>query len=290
MSWRIVVISRRAKLDLKLNHLVIRGDETLQVHLNEISQLIIECTAVSLTAVLLSELVNRKIKVIFCDQFRNPQAELLPYYGSHDSSNKLKMQIAWDTQIKEIVWTEIVTEKIKNQMKLLKKTGKEEYHLLNTYIEQIELNDITNREGHAAKVYFNAIYGMDFTRSSGDYINAALNYGYSILLSAFNREIVSYGYSTQLGLFHKNMFNHFNLSCDLIEPFRPLVDELVYKMDLQQFEKEEKMQLVNLLNSSIVIDGQKHYINNAIKIYCRSIFNALNQDDISEIKFFRNEL
>ena len=96
--------------------------------------------------------------------------------------------------------------------------------MLNGYIKEIKFNDATNREGHAAKVYFNALFGMNFNRNADNAINAALNYGYSIILSAVNREVVSNGYLTQLGLFHDNMFNQFNLSCDIMEPLRILID------------------------------------------------------------------
>ena len=97
---------------------------------------------------------------------------------------------------------------------------------------QVELLDASNREGHAAKVYFNALFGMDFTRSADISINAALNYGYSLLLSAFNREISANGYLTQLGIYHNNMFNHFNLACDFMEPYRVIVDWFVKDMDV----------------------------------------------------------
>lgn len=291
MSWRTVVISKRAKLDLKMNNLVVREDtRTTNIHLGEVYLLIIENTSVSLTACLLCELMKQKIKVIFCDEKRNPISELIPYYGSHDCSAKLKNQISWDSYIKDAVWTEIVTEKIKNQKNLLLNLGYIEGNLLNDYMQQIEFKDVTNREGHAAKVYFNALFGMSFTRSSDNNINSALNYGYSILLSIFNREVVSNGYITQLGLFHDNMFNQFNLSSDLMEPFRPIVDEQIFHMDLECFEHEEKIQIINILNKEIFIDGKKHYLSNAIKIYCKSIFDALNENDISKIRFFRNEL
>ena len=118
--------------------------------------------------------------------------------------------------------------------------GKEEAELLSSYLQQIAWNDETNREGHAAKVYFNALFGLDFTRTEDNLINAALNYGYSIILSSFTREIVANGYITQLGLFHDNMFNQFNLASDLMKPFRPLVDKCVLGMKLEQFEHEEK--------------------------------------------------
>lgn len=290
MSWRVVVISQRAKLDLKLNYLVVRGETITKIHLGEISILIIENTSVSLTASLLCELMKRKVKVIFCDEKRNPSFELIPYYGSHDTSAKLKDQLEWKPYTKGLVWTEIVTEKIRKQKELLQYLEHPEADMLGEYLKQIEFKDKTNREGHAAKVYFNALFGLDFSRTKDNFINAALNYGYGILLSAFNREIVSNGYITQTGLFHDNMFNQFNFGSDLMEPFRPLIDRQVFQMDLQNFEHDEKMQIVNILNKRVIIDGKKNYLNNAIKIYCKSVFEALQQDDISLIRFYRNEL
>ena len=93
MSWRTIVISKRAKLDLQMGYMVVRGEEITRIHLSEISVLLIESTAVSLTASLLAELVKRKVKVIFCDEKRNPSSELVGYYGSHDTSNKIRKQI-----------------------------------------------------------------------------------------------------------------------------------------------------------------------------------------------------
>ena len=290
MSWRTVVISNSAKLDYKLDYMVVRQEDITKIHLSEISVLIIESTAVSITASLLSELMKRKIKVIFCDEKRNPSSELIPYYGSHDTSAKVKKQIEWSKETKTMIWTEIVTEKIRNQKNFLKELGKEEYLLLENYIQQIEPGDKTNREGHAAKVYFNALFGMKFTRTADIPINAALNYGYGLLLSACNREIVANGYITQLALFHDNMFNPFNLGSDLMEPFRILVDQYVYYLKPEKFEHDEKMWMVNILNKEVMIDGKRNYLNNAIKIYCRSVFEAINEQDVSMIRFYRNEL
>lgn len=290
MSWRVVVITKRAKLDLQLGRMVVRSDETVKIVLSEISTILIESTAVSLTTSLIAELAKRKIKVIFCDEKRNPSCELINYYGSHDTSNKVRKQIAWKQNTKESVWTEIVTEKIRKQKELLELLGKEESTLLASYLKEIVWNDETNREGHAAKVYFNALFGLDFTRTEDNFINAALNYGYSIILSAFTREVVANGYITQLGLFHDNMFNQFNLASDLMEPFRILVDREVTGMNLIQFEHEEKMQLVNILNQEVRIDSRVQYANNAIKIYCKSVFDALNEGDSALIRFYDIEL
>ena len=295
MSWRTIVITKRAKLDLQLGFMVVRGEDTTKVALNEIAVVLIESTAVSLTTSLLAELAKRKVKVIFCDEKRNPSSELVSYYGSHDTSNKIRKQIAWRQNTKEAVWTEIVSEKIRKQKELLELLGKEEAELLSSYLQQIAWNDETNREGHAAKVYFNALFGLDFTRTEDNLINAALNYGYSIILSSFTREIVANGYITQLGLFHDNMFNQFNLGSDLMEPFRPLVDYIVVDkcvlgMKLEQFEHEEKMWLVDILNQAVQIDGKLQYVSNAIKIYCKSVFDALNEEDSALVRFYKIEL
>ena len=290
MSWRIIVISKRAKLDLQLGKMVVRSDEITKIVLCEISTIIIESTAVSITASLISELAKRKIKVIFCDEKRNPSCELVNYYGSHDTSNKIRKQIAWKQQTKEAIWTEIVTDKIRKQKDLLELLRRKESALLDTYLKEITWNDGTNREGHAAKVYFNSLFGLDFTRTEDSLINAALNYGYSVLMSAFAREIVASGYLTQLGIFHDNMFNQFNLASDLMEPFRILIDREVLMMTLEVFQHSEKMQLVNVLNHEVRIDGKVQYVNNAIKIYCKSVFDALSEDDSALIRFYKIEL
>lgn len=289
MSWRTVVIRNRCKLDLKMGYMVVRGEETKRVFLDEISILIIENTAVSVTGCLLSALAEKKIKVIFCDGKRNPYSELVPLYGSHDTSAKIRAQIQWDDSIKGAVWTEIVSEKVRKQAEFLLELGcKSESELLASYVDNIEYNDATNREGHAAKVYFNALFGKEFTRTGENVTNAALDYGYALLLSAFNRAVTTNGYLTQLGLFHDNMFNYFNLSSDLMEPFRILVDRCVKENDFKVFEKNEKLMLVDMLNSSVHVDGTNQTVINAIKMYVKSVFEALNSGDLSDILFYKN--
>ena len=290
MSWRTVVVSSNAKLDYQIGYMVVRGEKTTKIHLNEIGMLIVESTAVSMTSYLLSELMKNKIKVVFCDEKRNPCSELVSYYGSHDTSSKIRKQIEWTKDDKDHIWTEIVSEKIKQQALMLQRYQKEEANMLFEYMEEVEFGDITNREGHAAKVYFNTLFGKKFTRTDENPINAALNYGYGIILSIFNREIVSSGYLTQIGLFHDNMFNQFNLSSDLMEPFRPLVDQLVFELKPEKFETEEKRKMLELLNKEVEICGKMEVVTNAIKIYCRSVFDALNDRDISLIRFYYNEL
>lgn len=290
MSWRTIVISQSAKLDYQMGYMVVRGEIVTKIHLSEIYILLIETPAVSLTAALLLELTKKKVKIIFCDEKRNPSSEIIPYYGSHDTSQKIRKQINWNVDIKTSVWTEVVTEKIRQQALLLEELGLDESEMLRQYLRELKYGDTTNREGHAAKVYFNALFGMDFTRSEDNALNAALNYGYSIILSSFTREISINGYLTQIGLFHDNMFNPFNLASDLMEPFRPLVDRLVKRKVPVTFEHEDKVELVNPLNQEVKINGRTEYVSNAIKIYTKSIFDALNDQDVSLIRFYNYEL
>lgn len=285
-----MVITQRAKLDLQMGYLVIRMDKITKIHLSEINTVLIDSPAVSLTTSLLAELSRKKIKVIFCDEKRLPSSQLIPFYGSHDTSLKYKKQIQWTDEMKKFIWSEIVAEKIKQQAEFLDEKRREESKLLWKYKSEVLPGDETNREGHAAKMYFNALFGMEFLRTQENTINAALNYGYSIILSMFAKEIVSQGYFTQLGIFHDNMFNELNLACDLMEPFRILVDRQVYKMNLQEFGKEEKIELVDILNHSVYIDGNQEYVSKAIRIYSKSIFDALNENDVSQIRFYKNEL
>ena len=287
MSWRIVVIENQAKLDYKMGYMVVRGLETKRVLLDEIGILLIENPAVSLTGILIEALTEKKIKVIFCDRKRNPVAELMPHHGCHDSAAKIRTQIVWEQNIKDIIWRDIVSEKIRKQSEFLVEIGKiQQAGMLSEYVKQVELADATNREGHAAKVYFNALFGMDFTRSADIPVNAALNYGYSLVLSAINREVSANGYLTQLGIFHNNMFNHYNLSCDFMEPFRILVDRMVYSMQPTKFEQPEKHFMWTLLEQKVMIDGQNQFVMNAIKIYTKSVLDAINDKDSAEIKFY----
>lgn len=288
MSWRTVVISSRCKLDTKMGYLVIRGEETRRIFLDEISMLLIENPAVSLTGCLLEALVERKVHVIFCDTRRSPMAELAPHHGSHDSARKFRMQLDWDDSIKGLVWRAIIAEKISKQAELLAERHKQrEALLLESYLPQIEPQDATNREGHAAKVYFNALFGMNFTRRTGGAINAALDYGYSLILSAFNREVAACGYLTQLGLHHDNIFNHFNLSSDLMEPFRILIDRRVLSLEFSELDKQVRLALVRVLNDEVMICGRTQTVSNAIRIYVKTVFDALNDRELSHLAFYQ---
>ncbi len=283
MGWRTIVINNNCKLSYKNNYLIVRNDTLKQIHLSEVNMIIVENCMASITSYLLNELAERKIKIIFCDEKHNPSCEMIPYYGSFNTSKKILNQIKWNEKRKDSAWKEIVKFKIINQSMLLKKLEIPKYEKLLEYANQVEDGDSTNREGHAAKVYFNLLFGTKFIRGEENNVNKALDYGYSIILSVFNREIISKGYITQLGINHHNEFNQFNFSCDLMEIFRPLVDEIVYNNKEKIFDKEFKYKLINLYNQSVEISQREQYITNAITIYCKSVFDYLDNEKESKI-------
>lgn len=284
MGWRTVVVNKNCKLSYKNDYLIIRSEELQMIHLSEINSIIVENGMVSITSYLINELAQKKIKIVFCDEKHNPSCEMMPYYGAFNTSKKILNQVKWNKNKKEEAWQQIVKHKIHNQAMLLKKLNIEGYEKILEYEEQVELDDKTNREGHAAKVYFNLLFGMDFSRDKDDNTNVALDYGYSILLSILNREIVNKGYITPLGINHKNEFNQFNLSCDLMEIYRPLVDEIVYNNRELVFDKEYKYKLINIYNRQIVIKGKQQYLVNAVPIFITNVFEFLEDENESIIR------
>ena len=283
MGWRTVIVNKNCKLSYKNDYLIIRSDNLKMIHLSEINVIIIENAMVSITSYLINELANKKIKVIFCDEKHNPSCEIMPYYGSFNTSKKILNQTKWEQSKKDEAWKQIVKYKIYNQAMLLKKLEIEEYKKLLEFEEQVENADKTNREGHSAKVYFNLLFGKDFIRGREDNTNISLDYGYSILLSILNRDIVSKGYITPLGINHKNEFNQFNLSSDLMEIYRPLVDEIVYNNRELAFDKEFKYKLIDLYNRVIIINKKEQYLSNAIPIFIASVFDFLENNKESKI-------
>lgn len=287
MSFRTVIITNQSRLSYKNKYLVVKKDDDEKyIHLSEIDTLLVDSISVSISTYLLKELSDNKINVIFCDEKHNPFGELIPYYSRHNSSKKLKEQISWNDKNKKLLWQKIVENKILNQALLLKQLNIENYKLLLQYADDVYINDKTNREGHAAKVYFNSLFGKNFIRNNNDSINAALNYGYAILLSTINKEIISNGYVTQLGIHHKNEFNQFNLTCDLLEPFRIVIDKFVYFNQKRTFNTDYKYDLVNILNHTFKYKNKKYILKDIIKLYVKNTLECLvNLDNYKDFVY-----
>ncbi len=283
MSFRTVVITKQSKISYKNRFLVVKQDaEEKYIHLSEIDTIIVDSISVSISAYLLKELADNKINIMFCDEKHNPFGEVIPYYSRHNSSKKIKEQIKWRQKDKDLLWQKIVKDKLLNQALLLKKIKLDKYKLLNSYIDEITVGDKTNREGHAAKIYFNALFGNSFIRNNDDNINAALNYGYAVLLSTVNKEIIKNGYITQLGIHHKNEFNQFNLTCDLMEAFRPIIDNFVFYNKERKLDINYKLDLVNIFNNTYIFNNKKYVLKDVIKIYVKTTLEAIV--DISKYK------
>jgi len=276
MSFRTVVVTKQSKLSYKNRFLVVKQEgEEKYIHLSEIDTIIVDSISVSISAYLLKELSDNKINIMFCDEKHNPFGELSSYYSRHNSSKKIKIQIQWKQKEKDEIWKEIVKNKIMNQALLINKISSENYDLLLSYIDEVLIGDKSNREGHAAKVYFNTLFGKNFVRNNDDSINAALNYGYAILLSTINKEVVANGFLTQLGIHHKNEFNEFNLTCDLMEPFRVVIDNFVYYNQKRELNTEYKLDIVNILNDSFKYQNKSYILKDIIKMYVKNVLDSV---------------
>lgn len=288
MSWRTVVLTKDAKLSLRMNHLVVSNEEVTKIPLGEISTVIIENPNIVLTGHLMNALTNHQVMTFICDQQYNPATLLQPMYGHHRQSRKIKQQFNWTSNRKGELWKEIVQQKIHNQKEIAKKFSYDErISLFSVYKEEVDLHDRSNREGHAAKVYFNVMFGQEFHRDQDVPINWALNYGYSVLCSLFARVIVSKGYLTEIGIHHINEFNLFNLASDLMEVYRPLVDRIV-KGELEEsklFGKEERRTILSIFDKKVVVQGKMFTLNHSIQMYVESCFDFMNGEQKKQILF-----
>lgn len=290
MAFRTIVIESRCKLEYSLNYIVCRkGNEITKVLLDEVKTLIINSLQVSITSSLISELIKKKVKILFIDEKHNPLGEVVPYQNNFYSFRKIKEQINFSDENKDYLWKKIIEKKILNQALNLLSVGKEkEYNMLLEYSCNVNIGDTTNREGHSAKVYFNALFGNTFNRNIDCDINMYLNYGYSIILSFISREIKSYGYLTELGIHHIGESNSFNLSCDFMEPLRPLIDKLV--IDGKVNNANFKNVFIELLSSKVKYCEKEIFLDNALHLYVEDLLNYLKTSNLEKIRFIEYEL
>ena len=280
MGWRTVVVNTHSKLTYKNNHLIFKdASRTELIHLSEVDILLLETTDIVLSTMLIKRLVDENILVIFCDDKRLPTAYLMPYYGRHDSSLQLSRQITWSEEAKAQIWTTIIAQKILNQAFYLGSCGflEKSQSVIDLY-HGLDLFDPSNREGHAARIYFNTLFGNDFSREQDNDVNAALDYGYTMILSMFAREIVLSGCMTQFGLKHANQFNQFNLASDIMEPFRPIIDRIVYENRNSSFVKI-KRELFTIFSNTFHYNGKYMYLSNIVSDYTKKVIQALNQPE-----------
>ncbi|MCL1948970.1 MAG: type II CRISPR-associated endonuclease Cas1 [Turicibacter sp.] len=277
MGFRTIVVGEHCKLSYQNNHLIYRTSHKKEViFLPEIDLLFLETADISITTMLLSKLISENVGVIFCDEKRLPASQLVPYYGRHDTTLQIQKQMSWEGAVKDQAWVEVLQQKIRNQGNLLYRfLFLEKGESIHGLLKGLEPKDPSNREGHAARILFNTLYGNAFNREQENDINAGLNYGYTLVLSLFAREISKCGCLTQLGVNHTNQFNDFNLASDLMEPFRVLVDEIVYEHRSHAFPII-KRHLFSLFTKTYPFGGADMFLTNIIGQYTRQAVDFLN--------------
>ena len=287
MGFRTVVITKHVKCYYKNDYLVVQNECQKMIHLSEIDAVIFDTAAVTVTGVILSEMIKWKIAVVFCDERHIPSCYLLPLTAHFTSAKNIFEQMNWSQARKDYLWSGIVKHKIERQSLLLREEMFPENEILKKYAEEIQEADRTNREAFAAKVYFNALFGKDFSRDDESSINAMLNYGYSILISLVTKEVVSAGYLPQIGIHHCNEYNPYNLVCDLMEPFRPIVDQIVFtNRNKKELDLEIKEKFWGLCQLQFWYGNAKRYLSNILHLYVHECLTFLASGEIKELAMY----
>ena len=251
MLKRSLVFEHPVILRLKDKQLVVSfkelPDEKRTIPIEDIGFVLINHPMVSISIPLLNELASNNIAVVFCDEKGLPQSMLLNFDSNLTQGKIISEQLVAGEVLKKNLWKQIIVSKIKNQSLLLNKLGLDGEPLKPLYMN-VKSGDSDNKEGIAARLYFKTLFGKEFTRDrNAGGINAFLNYGYAILRAATVRAALSSGLFPALGIFHHHRSNAFPLADDIMEPFRPFVDEIVYDLFLQnqsELTKENKGKLI----------------------------------------------
>lgn len=254
MLKRALFFSTPYCLSLRNGQMIVQtredSDMRKSIPIEDIGFVILEDQQTTITLPLLNALSDNNVAVIFCGHDRMPNALLMNLDSNRTQGENYRFQTEASEPLKKGLWKQIVEAKIRNQAALLRKLGLDGDKLKPCYMN-VKTADADNREGIAAKIYWSELLGADFIRSrKGSPPNNLLNYGYTILRAATARSIMGSGLFPAFGIFHRNRYNAFPLADDLMEPYRPYVDELVYRLYTDghtQLTKETKGELLRIL-------------------------------------------
>lgn len=262
MLKRTLVFSNPVSLTLKNRQLVLAfkddPDNKHTIPIEDVGVVVIENQRTSITIPLLNALVDDNVQVVFCDENNMPHSMLYNLDSNQTQGETIRNQIAAGEVLKKQLWKQVVEAKIRNQARLLDKIG---YNgsILRPLYTNVKSGDADNREGIAARLYFRELFGNSFIRDRNQPgINVLLNYGYTILRAAVARALVSSGLFPALGIFHHNRSNAFPLADDMMEPFRPYVDEVVHDLAMRgetELTKDVKGELISVLYADTVFDN-----------------------------------
>ena len=285
MGWRIIYIEQANSMKLYLDNIKVTNDlGEVTIPLSDIHTIVVDNQTVTLTVPLINKCSEYNINMVFCSLEHMPKAFINPLNGNYQAPGILKKQMNWRDELKDIIWSKIVANKINNQNELLKSLNKniEVINRINEFINEIDAGDTLNREGLAAKMYFRELLGPNFKRFDDDVMNAGLNYGYAVLRSQISKTIIAKGLNPSLGIHHIGYDNFFNLSDDIIEVFRPIIDEYVYKMmrECIIFTKDNRLGLIKQTSCDVYINGTKQTLFNAIEMFIEKILYCFETGDV----------
>lgn len=285
-------------LKVYLDNIVIhKGENKYTLPLSDIGIIVLDGMATSITTRLLSACSYYNVVLVICDKKHLPVGMYLPFNQHSRTVKIINKQIRWSSEKKDRLWEQIIKYKIDNQSKVMYHytNNEERYLLLQNYIKEVKLGDETNREGHAAKVYFNTLLGNGFYRDNDCIENAMMNYGYAIVRSYIAKAILSYGYNPAVGIFHKNEYNAFCLADDILEIFRPVVDAYVihYLLNNGKTEfltQEIRAYLINILSKRSLFEGNYQKISTIINKFTLQCFDWLDPDEEKDFKVSNFEI
>ena len=275
-QFRELVIESACRLKLRNNSIVIETvDGNQELALDQINSLVISSRQCIISTDLLVALYQFHVNLVLIDKHHQPV--------SLYQRDRLVDQFNWSDDIKNYLWQSIVKSKMINQITLA--------DLSDFEIPEIVID---SNEALLAKRYFHKMFGRDFRRDfETGIVNSALNYGYMILISRLATEIKSHGYTNVLGIHHHSDNNDLNLACDLVEPFRMIVDNYVVKYQKDQFDRLYRQNLIDLLNLPIMYNGKRYEtVVNAMQYYvddCLGVLSANQNLDRIEVKLCDNE-
>lgn len=286
MIKQTLMFTSPVHLSLKDHQLVISfkdNQDSLSRPIEDIGFVIVEHPQVSISVPVLNELADNNVSVVFCDSKKMPRTMLMTLEGNTTQQESYKYQIDASAPMKKNIWKQLVESKIKNQSLLLSKEGKNG-DALKVFYMNVKSGDTDNREGAAAREYWGQLFNDGFKRDpDGISPNNLLNYGYAILRAAVARALIGSGLYPAFGVFHRSRYNAFPLADDVMEPYRPFVDEIVYHLyydgAISELDNQAKGKLLRVLFSDVKMG----------KI-TRPLENALSLTTASLLKVFKGEI
>lgn len=278
-GWRTLVVEDSRKLQLQDGNIILEDDrqQSIRIPLAQLRDLMISPSC-QITVSLLNALAEENINVLFTDKKHQPHAYVQGINLPAITAGCLQDQTVWKEDRKKEIWSGIVTSKIQNQKDSLSRLGLPVMDLFDAYIKDIQPGDKTNREGQAARIYFNTLFGKDFVRHASGNVNAALNYGYTIICTAMNRILTLHGYNAAIGIHHCKRTNPVNLACDLMEPFRPFVDQTVFKNKGRELDWDYRKELISVQQGECRYNGRSMEICTAMEQYALDVLSAMKND------------